>query len=37
VHVVEIVEMDEELYLPDEVLEEPNAARYQYLKKIKIM
>jgi energy-converting hydrogenase A subunit M len=31
--VVEIVEMDEELYFPDEVLEEPNAARYQYLKK----
>jgi hypothetical protein len=37
VHVVEIVEMDEELYLPDDVLEEASAARYQMPKKIKIM
>jgi hypothetical protein len=35
VHVVEIVEMDEELYLPDDVLEEASAARYQMPKKIK--
>jgi hypothetical protein len=34
---VEIVEMDEELYLPDDVLEEASAARYQMPKKIKIM
>jgi hypothetical protein len=38
VHVVEIVEMDdEELYVPDDVLEETNSARYQMrTKKIKI-
>jgi hypothetical protein len=31
---VEIVEMDdEELYIPDDVLEEPSAARYQMLPK----
>jgi hypothetical protein len=34
VHVVEIVEInDEELYVPDEVLEEASAARYQMLPK----
>jgi hypothetical protein len=34
VHVVEIVEMDdEELYVPDDVLEEASAARYQMLPK----
>jgi hypothetical protein len=34
VHVVEIVEMDdEELYVPDDVLEEASAARYQILPK----
>jgi hypothetical protein len=34
VHVVEIVEMDdEELYVPDDVLEETSAARYQILPK----
>jgi hypothetical protein len=33
-HVVENVKMDdEELYLPDDVLEEASAARYQILKK----
>jgi hypothetical protein len=38
VHVVEIVEMDdEELYVPDDVLEETSAARYQILpKKLKL-
>jgi hypothetical protein len=34
VHVVEIVEInDEELYVPDDVLEEASAARYQMLPK----
>jgi hypothetical protein len=34
VHVVEIVEMDdEELFVPDDVLEESSAARYQMLPK----
>jgi hypothetical protein len=34
VDVVEIVEMDdEELYVPDDVLEEQSAARYQVLRK----
>jgi hypothetical protein len=34
VHVVEIVEMDdEELYIPDDVLEEASAAKYQILPK----
>jgi hypothetical protein len=34
VHVVEIVEMDdEELYVPDDVLEEASAAKYQILPK----
>jgi hypothetical protein len=34
VHVVEIVEMDdEELYVPGDVLEEASAARYQMLPK----
>jgi hypothetical protein len=34
VHVVEIVEMDdEELYVSDDVLEEASAARYQMLPK----
>jgi hypothetical protein len=34
VHVVEIVEMDdEELYVPDDVLEKASAARYQMLPK----
>jgi hypothetical protein len=38
VHVVEIANMDnEELYVPDDVLEEASAASYQMLpKKIKI-
>jgi hypothetical protein len=37
VHVVKIVEMDddEELYAPDDVLKEANAARYQMLPKKK--
>jgi hypothetical protein len=35
VHVVEIVKMhDEELYLPDDVLEEASAASYQMLPKV---
>jgi hypothetical protein len=33
VHVVEIMEMDEELYVLDDVLEEASAARYQMLPK----
>jgi hypothetical protein len=34
VHVVEIVEMDdEELYVPDDVLKETSAAEYQMLPK----
>jgi hypothetical protein len=34
VHIVEIVKMDdEELYVPDNVLEEANAARYKMLPK----
>jgi hypothetical protein len=34
VHVVEIMEMDDEvLYVPDDVLEEASAARYQMLPK----
>jgi hypothetical protein len=34
VHVVEIVEMDdEELHVPDDVLEEASAAKYQILPK----
>jgi hypothetical protein len=38
VHVVEIAEMDgEELYAPEDVLEEASAARYQMLpKKLKL-
>jgi hypothetical protein len=34
VHIVEIVEMgDEELYIPNDILEETSAARYQMLSK----
>jgi hypothetical protein len=34
-HVVENVKLDdEELYLPDDILEEASAARYQILKKL---